>query len=108
MIGQVQYLGYTASGPRKIRSGHEYDRYFGKPTYQDPVINKQASVFDTLDHIYDIVQRTLNQTAAISHVLKDKSIQDTCSNIWSFCFNHIQNKLDKDGVEQLRAVEKSG
>ena len=64
-------LGFTASGPRNIKPGHQYDRYFDttKLVRSDKVV-LQGTTFDTLDQMASIVKRTLGDTKAISRVLK--------------------------------------
>ncbi|MCE9537713.1 MAG: hypothetical protein K8R85_00625 [Bacteroidetes bacterium] len=36
------------------------------------------------------------------HYCKVKPLAETCENIWNFIYTHVQYKLDRDGVEELR------
>lgn len=86
---------------RNIKLGNQFNKYFGKPSYADPLLHK-GNVYSTLDAIQEIVSRTLNQTNSISQLLQGKSLHETTSNIWHFIYNHIQYKIDTPGIEELR------
>ncbi len=87
---------------RHIKSGARYDHLFPKPIGNDLVILKKADVADTVKLIPKAVYSTLPDTLKISKVLKGSSLQETCSNIWHFVYDHIQYKKDKKGIEQVR------
>lgn len=95
-------LGITASHQRKIKSGAQFDKYFGAPKGLDPIVNKDASTLETVDIIAGLVPKVAYQTKSLAPVLKGSSLKQTCKNIFDFCYNHIQYKLDASGVEQLR------
>lgn len=71
------------------------------------MLEDAATVFNTLDRIQVIVKDTLEDTRQIAQVLKGRTLQETCKNVFDFLYNHIQYKLDKDGVEQLRRPARS-
>ena len=47
------------------------------------------------------------QTEKIAKVLKGRTLEETCSNIWHFVYNHIQYKRDEEGVEQVRSPRRA-
>ncbi len=98
----ISLLGLVADHKRPIKSGREYDKYFPVPKNNDTILNNDGTVKDTVDYMEDIVHKTLADTAKIAPLLKGETLADTCQNIWNFIFNHIQYKLDDEGIEQLR------
>lgn len=95
------------SGPRFIRSGLEYDKYFPKPDERDRIIIKDGEVQDTVDLMEKVVHKYLVDTSRIAPLLKGKSTGETCQKIWDFIYQNIQYKLDKKGLEQLRRPARS-
>lgn len=85
-----------------VKSGIEYDPLFEGAQRDTLVIQRNATVEDTLKLIKKIVPETLKDTEKIAKVLKGKSIEATCSNIWHFVFDHIKYKRDERGKEQVR------
>lgn len=93
----------VASGKRNIKSGAEYEKYFtSKPNGKEVELIADGDVYETLDLMKNIVNQTLDQTKAISQVLKGKSVKETCENIWNFLYNHVQYTKDNPSREQLR------
>jgi uncharacterized protein YoxC len=95
------------SKKRKIRSGREFDQLFPPPSEQDVTVIQQADVEDTLKLIRRTVPKSTWQTQGIARKLKGRTLEETCSNIWHFVYNHIQYKRDKDGVEQVRSPRRT-
>lgn len=95
-------LGLTASHQRKIKSGAEYDGLFPQSRQASTVRHPDGSVYDTLEYMQDIVKRTLYQTKQIARLLKGRTLEQTCRNVFNFCYTHIQYKQDDAGFEQLR------
>lgn len=96
----------VAAGVRNIKPGTEYDKFFGAPERKDPYWPK-GSVYNTLEFMQRIVANTTDQTKAISKHLAAQSLNETCKNIWSFLYNHIQYKEDLRNVEQLRSPNRA-
>jgi len=92
---------------RKIRSGKEFDQLFPPPTKQDVTIRQSGDVEDTLALIRKTVPKSLWHTQRIAEKLKGRTLEETCSNIWHFVYDHIQYKRDKDGVEQVRSPRRT-
>lgn len=92
---------------RKIKSGAEYDDLFPSPLNRDISIRKEADVEDTMELIQRTVPKTLWQTTKIAERLRGKTLDETCSNIWHFVYEHIQYKRDKEGVEQVRSPRRT-
>ena len=95
------------SGYRVIRPGEEYNKYFPKPQAQDRIIIEDGEVNDTVDLMKRVVWKYIDDTKGIAPVLKGKSLDETCQNIWNFLYHHIQYKLDERGLEQLRRPARS-
>jgi len=93
----------VASGKRNIKSGAEYEKYFtAKPTGKEVELIADGDVYQTLDLMKKIVDQTLDQTKAISKVLKGNNVKETCENVWNFLYNHVQYTKDNPTREQLR------
>lgn len=90
------------AGRRNIRSGVEYDPLFPKVKGENETVLESAGVEDTLKLIQKTVPATLNDTAKLARVLKGKTLDETCSNIWHFVYGHIAYKKDEKGKEQVR------
>ena len=91
-----------SAGYRKIQDGSRYNSYFTKPETVDRVIIDDGEVEDTVELMKKVVWRYINDTKQIAQVLKGSTVRNTCENIWTFLHDHIQYRLDKKGVEQLR------
>lgn len=100
-------IGSITSGKRSIRDGKEYDKFFPAPAERDRIIIRDGDVDDTVELMKKVVWKYLDDTRQIAQHLKQPSVQETCRLIWSFLFNHIQYKLDKPGLEQLRRPARS-
>jgi hypothetical protein len=87
---------------RRVRRGKEYDDLFPKPNGINTVIKKSADVQDTVSFIQRLVPLTLGDTKKAAKLLKGKTLEDTCSNIWHFVYKHIPYKKDETGIEQIR------
>jgi hypothetical protein len=97
----------TNDRKRRLKSGNEFDHLFPLPSNTDRRIKGNADVEDTLKLIRSTVPQTLWQTEKIARVLKGKTLDETCSNIWHFVYEHIQYKRDEDGVEQVRSPRRT-
>jgi len=87
---------------RHIKNGNQYNKYFAPADFKNTNWAK-ADVMTTLELMAKIVTDTKNQTKAIAQVLKGGSLLETTNNIWDFLYNHVQYKLDDQGLEQLRS-----
>jgi|GEM_PF-1794593 len=87
---------------RHIKSGNQYNKYFTPADFKNTNWAK-ADVMTTLELMAKIVTDTKNQTKAIAQVLKGDSLLETTNNIWNFLYDHVQYKLDDQGLEQLRS-----
>jgi len=97
----------VADKKRKLKSGEEFDHLFPPPGERDTVIRKSADVEDTMSLIRKALPQTLWQTKKIAKVLKGRTLEETCSNIWHFVYEHIQYRRDKEGVEQVRSPRRT-
>jgi len=92
---------------RRLKDGREFDHLFPRPGEIDITIKKSANVEDTMKLIRKALPQTLWQTEKIAKVLKGKTLEETCSNIWHFVYDHIQYKRDEEGVEQVRSPRRA-
>ncbi len=95
------------SRKRKIRDGREFDKLFPPPSKDDTTVKKEADVEDTMTLIQKTVPKTLWQSKKIAQKLRGRTLEETCSNIWHFVYDHVQYKRDKDGVEQVRSPRRT-
>ena len=100
-------IGAVNSGYRTIKKGNEYDKYFPIPEAQDTVIIENGAVEDTVELMKKVVWRYLEDTEKIAQYLEGNNTLETSSNIWNFLYHHIQYRLDKRGLEQLRRPARS-
>ncbi|WP_299313230.1 hypothetical protein [uncultured Aquimarina sp.] len=93
-----------ANSKRHIRTTKSFDHLIPQSVQKDTVIvgSGKAKLEDTLQLMQLVVRETLNDTTLLAKKLKTNSVQDTCKNIWSFVYQHIQYKMDKTGIEQVR------
>lgn len=96
-----------AARERKVRSGKEYDYLFPGPTGNDIVIKKSAAVADTVRFIQEQVPRTAWQTEKLARHIRGARLEESCSKLWHFLYNHIRYKRDRYGVEQVRSPRRT-
>lgn len=97
----------VADRKRRLKDGREFDHLFPPPSETDTTIIKSASVEDTMNLIRKALPQTEWQTEKIAKVLKGRTLEETCSNIWHFVYQHIQYRRDKEGVEQVRSPRRA-
>ncbi|MFM8372703.1 MAG: hypothetical protein ACKOCO_09975, partial [Bacteroidota bacterium] len=90
------------SGIRPIESGTAWQAMFPTPDRQDRIVLEDGEVSDTVTLMTGVVLKYLDDTARLAPILRRKSLESTCRAVWDFVYRHIQYKLDKKGVEQLR------
>lgn len=101
-MSNIYSIQSITSGYRSIRDGKQFDQLFGLPEEKDRIVIKDGEVEDTVELMKKVVWKYLNDTKKIAPYLKGKTLEETCRNIWNFLYNHVQYKLDKRGLEQLR------
>ena len=107
MVRGYNGLGLTASGKRKIAEGKAFDAFFPKAISEDPILNKNGNVYNTVEYCGQIVAKTLDQTKELSKIFKRNSLNETCEAVFNFFYKHYQYKMDKNGVEQLRSPSRA-
>jgi len=90
------------AGYRNIVDGREYNVYFVRPQNEDNIILDDGEVEDTVELMKKVVWKYIDDTKQIAPILEGKTVRQTCEIIWNFLYNHIQYRLDKKGLEQLR------
>jgi len=100
-------IGSISNGYRPIKDGSQYSRFFTKPEDNDRIIIEDGEVEETVDLMKKVVWRYINDTKQIAAYLKGNTLRQTCENIWNFLYHHVQYKLDKKGLEQLRRPNRS-
>ncbi|WP_299221308.1 transglutaminase-like domain-containing protein [uncultured Aquimarina sp.] len=93
-----------ANSKRHIRTTKSFDHLIPKSVQKDTIIvgSDKAKLEDTLQLMQLILRETLQDTQKLAVKLKGHNLSDTCKNIWNFVYQHIQYKMDKTGVEQVR------
>lgn len=92
-----------ADAVRKVRSGKEYDYLFPPATGKDITVKKSADVSDTVSFIQENIPKTTWQTKKLAQFVKGRTLNDTCSKLWHFLYEHIPYKKDEEGIEQIRS-----
>jgi hypothetical protein len=98
----MAYSAEVRSGVRPIESGAAYQSLFPTPDRQDRIVLEDGEVGDTVKLMTGVVWKYLDDTSRLAPLLRKKSLESTCRAVWDFVYRHIQYKLDKKGVEQLR------
>ncbi len=101
------HIASISSGYRAIQDGRKFDAFFPKPDSRDRIIIEDGEVEDTVELMKRVVWRYLDDTKKIAPILKGSTIKETAENIWNFLYHHIQYRLDKKGLEQLRRPARS-
>ena len=93
-----------ASIKRDIQPGAGYNHLVPRSKGKDTVIVEpgKAQLHHTINLIRSLVHETKNDTRKLASVLKGKSLEETCRNIWQFVYDHIQYRKDQPGIEQVR------
>ena len=99
--------GRVTSGYRTIKEGKQYDKYFPKPDEQDRIVIEDGEVNQTVGLMEKVVWKYIDDTKKVAPLIKGKTLATTCENIWDFLYHHIQYRLDKNGLEQLRRPARS-
>lgn len=90
------------TGKRHIKNGNEFNGLFPEVKGEFKTIKKVANLDNTIHLMKKVVATTLEDTQALSEMLEASTQKQTCSNIWNFCFNHLQYTKDEMGKEQVR------
>ena len=100
-------LALTA-GPRTIKSGKEFDKFFPLTVLRtDPIVVQNGSVEDSVRVMAQIADRYKSDTEKISQYLSASDYDTTAKNIWNFIYSFIQYNEDQDGIEQIRRPARS-
>jgi hypothetical protein len=97
----------VAEKKRRLKDGGEFDHLFPPPSETDTTIKKSADVEDTMQLIRKTLPEVQWHTDKIAKALKGRTLEETCSNIWHFVYEHIQYRRDKEGVEQVRSPRRT-
>lgn len=98
-------LGLVAAHQRPIKPGKQYDKYFRTPSGTSQLMERNCTVFRTLELINDKVKKCAPQTKAITqHLLSiSNSDADFYKRVFDLLYNHIQYEEDEAGKEILRS-----
>ena len=93
-----------AQQKRHINPTRRFDPLIPQSVQKDTVVvgSGKAKLEDTLQLMQVVVGQTKRDTAKLAKVLESNNLPDTCRKIWEFVYGHIQYKMDKLGVEQVR------
>lgn len=106
-MGELYNIESITNGYRPIQDGSRYERFFARPEDSDRIVIEDGEVDETVDLMKKVVWKYINDTKQIATYLKGSSLRQTCENIWNFLYHHVQYKLDKKGLEQLRRPNRS-
>ena len=106
-MGELYNIESITNGYRPIQDGSRYERFFARPEDSDRIIIEDGEVDETVDLMKKVVWKYINDTKQIASYLKGSTLRQTCENIWNFLYHHVQYKLDKKGLEQLRRPNRS-
>lgn len=95
------------TGERKIAGGWEYNHLFPKAQGEILTVKQDATTEHTVALMMRVIENSLDETKAIANLLRDASEKLTLRNVWNFCFNHFQYKLDEKGKEQIKWPSRS-
>lgn len=93
-----------ATSKRHINTTTRFDHLIPKSVQKDTIVvgTGKAKLEDTLQLMQLVIRETLPDSQKLADKLKGSSLIDTCKNIWEFVYQHIQYKMDKTGIEQVR------
>lgn len=93
-----------AQRKRHIDTTSRFDHLIPKSVQKDTVIvgSGKAKLEDTLQLMQLVVRETTRDTVLLAKRFKSNHVNDVCRKIWEFVYRHIQYKMDKTGVEQVR------
>lgn len=100
-------IGSITSGYRAIQNGDRFNHHFPNANSNDEIVIENGEVEDTVELMKKVVWRYIDDTKSIAKTLKGQTKDQTCKQIWNFLYHHIQYKLDKHGLEQLRRPARS-
>lgn len=100
----LQTLGYVAQTKRAIKPSAQYNHLFGAPSGQLKNIKVNPSVAEILHHMQILVNNTLPQTSKFAAYLQqnNKTTESLLKALFTFMYQHIDYREDKQGFEQLR------
>lgn len=104
LLNGVNGLGMTAQSQRKIKPGTEFNSLiegWQKPNKDRLILNNP----DTEEVVAEMIKMAAEvkwQTRKLANYLYDKNPKVLAKRIYEFVYNHIQYRLDKDRVEELR------
>jgi hypothetical protein len=96
-----------SAGPRTVKDGTRYNRYFPKVDNQRKRIVRDGDVDNVVEMAIGIVRVHYKEAMPIAKVLQGRSIKETASNIFDFAYSYLQYRRDKPGVEELRTPARS-
>ncbi|MCX6257983.1 MAG: hypothetical protein NTW49_08840 [Bacteroidia bacterium] len=106
-MSELFHIGNITSGYRPIKKGDRFDQLFPKPEDKDRIMIRDGDADKTVDLMKQVAWKYKADTEKLAPQLKASSLRQTCDNIWDFLYNHIQYRLDKKGMEQLRRPARS-
>lgn len=83
-----------------IKPGHEFNKLIPKPAGRLTTVKREADLGDTIEGIQRVIRDHHHELARVD--LRGKDIASTCRNIWKWCYEHFQYKLDEERTEQLK------
>ena len=94
-------------GNKALISYPDFDRLIPKPLGITETVKRRARLEDTLDFLPDGIRRSQWQVKEIAPLVKGKTIEETCYNIWYRLYTGIRYQKDDEGKEQIRSPRSS-
>lgn len=103
----IALLGFVADHRRVVKDGSKYDHLIPPSSGSYDIINPNGTVKHTVAEMDRFTRATLDDTKRLAPTLRGNTLVETLRNVFNFWYNHIQYKLDKEGVEELRRPKRT-
>lgn len=85
-------------------NGQQYDHLFPRAKGTKSTVKRGATLFDTVQKLPDVVRKYGWQAKGLAKAKQGMTPEQTCQNLWNFCYRHISYKKDAPNTEQLRTT----
>lgn len=88
---------------KKLIADPEFDSLIPKPSGRVEIIKRHARLEDTLAFLPEAVKKVAWQVEKIAPLLKGRTLEETCQNIWERFYTRIQYRKDEPNKEQIQS-----
>lgn len=102
-------IGYVANDNplRASRSGKSFEEMIPAPAWTEVITKRNGSVTETVNEMRKIINKYHWQAGQVAPLLKGRTLEETCQNIWNFLFYHIRYNEDSPNKEELRTFSRT-